>query len=178
MVTPEIIAAVAASLAAVLSGFGLWLGWRREDRKWRRDALVDTLVQILDSSFASPGSGLMQKRREGALSEKDRELAEEAHFAGISALTRLRVIASAPVVQEAEFLHMADDTAAEMVLGEGPLPEEADWVRTQDERHRRRYQLLAASRKELGLGPAKQIHPGRVGDASIQLPSLEVLPPK
>lgn len=83
MVTPEIIAAVAASLAAVLSGFGLWLGWRREDRKWRRDALVDTLVQILDSSFASPGSGLMQKRREGALSEKDRELAEEAHFAGI-----------------------------------------------------------------------------------------------
>lgn len=161
MITPEIVAAVAASLAAVLSGLGLWLGGRREERRWRRDAIVDTLVQFLDSSFASPGDVLMRKRRAGELSDDDRQLAAQAHMAGISALTRLRVIAGTSVVEEAELLHMADDTGSDMVLLHAEPPDEIVWSRIVEERRQRRNRLLNASRKELGLGPAKQIHPGR-----------------
>jgi hypothetical protein len=43
MVTPELVAAVAATIAAVLSGVAIWIGGAREERKCRRDALVDTL---------------------------------------------------------------------------------------------------------------------------------------
>lgn len=161
MITPEIVAAVAASLAAVLSGFSLWIGGRREERRWRRDAIVDTLVLLLDSSFASPGDVLMRKRKAGTLSDEDRHLAAQAHTAGISALTRLRVIASPAVVEEAEHLHMADDTGSDMVLEHPDIPDDLAWSRMVEERRRRRDRLLHASRKELGLGPAKAIHPGR-----------------
>lgn len=43
MVTPELVAAVAATIAAVLSGVAIWIGGAREERKCRLDALVDTL---------------------------------------------------------------------------------------------------------------------------------------
>jgi hypothetical protein len=47
VVTPELVAAIAATVAAILSGFGLWVGAVREERTWRREALVDTIVQFL-----------------------------------------------------------------------------------------------------------------------------------
>jgi hypothetical protein len=161
VITPEIVAAVAASLAAVLSGVSLWLGGRREERRWRREALVDTLVQFLDSSFASPGDVLMRKRLAGTLSDEDHRSAEQAHLIGISALTRLRVTASAAVVEQAERLHMADDTGSDMVLVNTELPGDDEWNQMVRERRGLRDLLLSASRSELGLGSAKPIHPGR-----------------
>lgn len=159
--SPELVAAVAATLAAVFSGFSLWLGGRREERKWRRDAIIDTLVQLLDSSFASPADVLMGKRRAGALTDEDRRAAEEAHELGISALTRLRVIAGTSVVEQAELLHMADDAGSDMVFVDRQLPEDHVWEDVVRTRRELRDKLLAVSRQDLGLGPARPIHPGR-----------------
>lgn len=162
MTTAQLIAAIAASLAAVFSGIGLWLGVVREERKWRREVLVDTLVQLLDASFASPGEGLMSKRRAGTLSADDWGLVEQAHQSAITALTRLRVLAPVDVVDEAEQLHMIDDEAAELVLSlDSPLPEALRWTELLNARRDRRVQLLNAARRHLGLGRAKPIHPGR-----------------
>ena len=161
VITPELLAAVAASVAAVLSGVSLWAGGRREETKWRRGAIIDTLVLFLDSSFASPGDVLMRKRLGGALTDADRANSDHAHSSGISALTRLRVIAGTAVVSCAEQLHMADDTGSDMVFSDEDPPSEIEWDRIVVERRELRYQLLEAARKELGLGPAQKIHPGR-----------------
>lgn len=161
VITPELLAAVAASVAAILSGISLWAGGRREETKWRRDAIIDTLVSFLDSSFASPGDVLMRKRRAGALTDEDRTNADQAHTDGISALTRLRVIAGADVVSCAEELHMADDAGSELVLSGQELPTEDEWKRIVARRRELRDRLLEVARKELGLGPAQKIHPGR-----------------
>lgn len=158
---PDVLAAAAATIAAVLSGLGLWVGGRREERRWRRDALVDALVQVLDSSFASPGEELMRRRSRGDLTTEDRAAAAEAHAAGISALTRLRLMAGPDVVEAAELLHMADDTGSDMVLSQAEVPDEATWSALVGERRALRDRLLSAARRELGLGPARPIHPGR-----------------
>lgn len=161
VITPQLLAAVAASVAAILSGVSLWAGGRREETKWRRDAIIDTLVIFLDSSFASPGDVYMRKRRAGSLTDVERVSAEQAHATGVSALTRLRVIAGAAVVSCAEELHMADDTGSDMLLLSAQLPSEQEWDRVVAQRRELRDRLLEAARKELGLGPAHRIHPGR-----------------
>jgi hypothetical protein len=51
-----IISAVAASVAAVLAATGLYVGGRREDTKWVRDAMVDDLVSFLDLSYRAADS--------------------------------------------------------------------------------------------------------------------------
>lgn len=79
MITPELVAAIAGTLAAILSGIALWLGGAREERQRRRDALVDTFVELPDASFASPGSAALGQRRESTLTDQDREEADEVH---------------------------------------------------------------------------------------------------
>lgn len=54
VIMPELIAALAATVAAILSGVALWLGGAREKHKWLRDELVDTVVQFLDASLPAP----------------------------------------------------------------------------------------------------------------------------
>lgn len=87
----------------------------------------------------------MKKRRAGALTEVNRADADRAHAAGISALTRLRVIAGTDVVRCAEELHMADDTGSDMVLSTTELPSEEDWRRTVARRRELRNRFLAAA---------------------------------
>ena len=88
----------------------------REKHKWLRDELVDTVVQFLDASFASPGNALLHKRRESRLTAQDHEEALGVHRSALTALTRLRVLASEDVVKCAEKLHLADNDAYKMVF--------------------------------------------------------------
>lgn len=159
MLTPELVAAVAATIAAVFSGAGLWLTASREERKWQRDALVDTVVQYLDASFASPAAQLMRKRREGRLDVADREGVAAAHQKSLNALTRLRVVASANVVGCAEELHVADDEGSDIVLTATRLPDDEHWDRMLDHRRQLRLALLPAVRRGLRLRKAKPIAP-------------------
>jgi hypothetical protein len=51
-----VISAFAAATAAILAGVNLWFTGRREERRWRRDSIVDTIVSFLDGSFKLPGN--------------------------------------------------------------------------------------------------------------------------
>lgn len=161
MLIAQILTAVAATLAAVFSGLTLYVGGVREERRWRRDVLVDTVVQFLDASFFTPGFIYWDSRRRGMLSDDDRDRAIRTHADALTALTRLRVLASAEVVACAERLQMADAHAYEMVvLEEGSLPDPTEWGKLEELRMERRLDLLNAVREEFGLGHTKEIDPG------------------
>jgi hypothetical protein len=87
MAAPDPIAAIAASVAAALSGATLWITSSRDERRWRRDALVDTLVRLLDASFAIPGGWVLDIRRQNRLTPQHRQAAQEAHTSSLTALT-------------------------------------------------------------------------------------------
>ena len=42
----------AAALAALLSGISLFLTGRREDKRWKREVLVETMVSFFEASYA------------------------------------------------------------------------------------------------------------------------------
>jgi hypothetical protein len=56
---------------------------------------------------------------------------------------------------------MADDEASDMVLIDAQLPDDETWMRLNTRRRQLRHDLLDAARRDLGLGRAKIIHPGR-----------------
>jgi hypothetical protein len=155
VITPELVAALAATVAAILSGLALWLGGARAERQWRRDALVDTIVRFLDASFASPGHKVMRKLRASTLTDQDRRELNEVHRSALTALTRLRVLASANLVECAERLHLADEYAYELLSDDAVLPTQQVWDLHQSGRQRVLHSLLDVARRDLGLGKAK-----------------------
>src|SRR5262249_3590095 len=54
-VLPSVLSAIAATIAAVLAGFTLYLSGRREHRQWLRNSLVDSYVNYLAASFERAG---------------------------------------------------------------------------------------------------------------------------
>jgi hypothetical protein len=162
MLIAQILTAVAATLAAVFSRLTLYVGGVREERRWRRGVLVDTVVQFLDASFFTPGFIYWDSRRRGTLSSDDRDQAIRTHADALTSLTRLRVLASASVVACAEKLHMADAKVYEMVVLDehGSLPNPTEWGELEELRMERRLDLLNAVRQEFGLGRTKEIDPG------------------
>lgn len=161
MLIAQVLTAAAASLAAVFSGLTLYFGGVREERRWRREVLVDTVVQYLDASFFTPGFIYWDSRRRGTLASDDRDRAIRTHADALTALTRLRVLASPDIVACAEKLHVADAHVYEMVvLEEGSLPDSTEWGKLEDLRMERRLDLLNAVREEFGLGRTKEIDPG------------------
>lgn len=86
-VSPELLAAISATVAAVLAAVSLGLSTAREERKWRRESLVDTVVAFLDASFDAPGELSMGKFRAGAYGKRDEEEHRRAHQRMLRALT-------------------------------------------------------------------------------------------
>lgn len=154
MITSELVAALAATIAAILSGIALWLGGAREERKWRRDELVDTFVRFLDASFASPGSEFLDRLRKSTLTDQDRKAVGQVHKSALTALTRLRVLASTELVKSAEELHLADDYGYAILWGYADLPDKETWDSHQTARRKRLLAMLTAARDELDLGEA------------------------
>jgi len=118
-VDSAIVAGAAATLAAILSGITLWTTGRREERKWRREALLDTIVQFLDGSFDLPGNQACNRRRAGESLEGLNDQASAAFQRSANALTRLRVLAPSAVVATAERVHDIDDQAIAALVGWG-----------------------------------------------------------
>jgi hypothetical protein len=125
--------------------------------------LVDTVVQFLDASFASPGTALLHKRRESTLTAQDREETAEVHRSALTTLARLRVLASKNVVECAEKLRLADNDAYKMVLIDAVLPDQRDWESHRAERQQLLHGMLDAARREFGLGKAKTPAPALFG---------------
>lgn len=155
-VSPELLAAISATVAAVLAAVSLGLSTAREERKWRRESLVDTVVAFLDAGFDAPGELSMGKFRAGAYGKRDEEEHRRAHQRMLRALTRLRVLASAEVVSAAERVHSCDLARIQM-LAMRQVPAE-DWKRLGDMRNVARKELLASARRAMGLKPSAQIN--------------------
>lgn len=145
-----LIAAVAASMAAAFSLVTLWVSGRREQRKWRRDTLVEALVDFVSGSFAGGGQRVLQARLDGESLEPHRVKTKEAHSRQTEALTRLRLLAPWAVIVAAERLHEADHAVQDRVLGESEVPADAEWTHLRHEQALARTELLNAARRALG----------------------------
>lgn len=159
-----ITSAVLAGTAAVVSGFSFWFVQRREERVWRRDAMIDTLVVFFDSSFAGIGQRALDTRRSGEDMGAYDAKRSSSHRAQIDALTRLRLIAPDAVVAGAERLHEADHGVHDALLLDTEVPTDEKWNELRRVQSEARDQLLNVSRNALDLGKAIPIgHIGHVG---------------
>lgn len=154
-VSPELFAAISATVAAVLAAVSLALTATREERKWRRESLVDTVVAFLDASFDAPGELSLGKFRAGAYGDRDKAAHADAHQRTLRALTRLRVIASSELVSAAERIHSCDWARFQMLASREMALE--DWTRLGKMRNAARKQLLISARKAMGLKPSADI---------------------
>lgn len=151
------LSAGAALVAAGFSGTTLWLTGHRDERKWRREAMVETLVQFFAASFVGLSRQALSAREQGEDLEPFRNKYDAFHGTQMDALTRLRIIAPNNVISAAEKLHEADDAVRDSIfLSTVELSEEE----RRDLRRRRteaREALLDAARKTLGLGKSHPI---------------------
>lgn len=156
-----VISAFAAATAAILAGVNLWYTGRREERRWRRDSLVDTIVSFLDGSFKLPGNMAYNHLAVGGDPTEIKAQSEQGFLECANALTRLRVLASPDVVQRAHELHDLDDVIRAALLGGGPIPTPETWIDTADKRMAARTALINAARRDLGLDDGVALEPSR-----------------
>jgi hypothetical protein len=145
------VTAGAAGLAAVLAGVNLYVSGRRELDKWTRETLVDTFALFLDASFKhgtvchtilvdSPPEPELYRLREAEIA---------AHNAEAAALTRLRLLAPAQVVEDARALINFEYQLAESCFSDPPRT--ADTAAVSGPIRKARRQFLESARATLGL---------------------------
>jgi hypothetical protein len=147
---------VAAVAAAVLSATSLLLAGRREDKRWKREVLRDTMVSLFDASFRYIDQAALNAQRDGRDVRWYKERALDAHAAQLGALTRLRFLANPKVLDCAFKLHDVEDQLYDLVFKD--RDDQPDWVKLKDdwselhsERRKARTDLFNASRRNLGL---------------------------
>jgi hypothetical protein len=157
-VATDVLTAGAASVAALLSGVNLYVGGRREEYRWNREALIEAFVTFVGASFslnAACSAGARVGRQDQA--SRDYALqAIEAHDTETSTLTRLRLLASSALVAEAEALHEAEHRLVKISFSDDPAEQaerqaERIMVRTARER------LVKVARADLHLRDAAPI---------------------
>ena len=156
----DLTSAVAASVAAMLSGLTLWMTVLREERRWRRDALVHVLADFLDASFSRPGHRAFQALQEGAAVEQYLALADEAVSLQVRSLTRLRLLGSRQLVECAITLFDVENEIHHALLVDPALPQPLDFGNLYERRRRARTAVLRAARSSLRLGRARSVEPG------------------
>lgn len=107
----NIVAASAAGLAAILSAVNLYVSGRRELDQWSREALVETIVKFLDTSWRLRGffeALLTESVGDTQQSLRSHARIVAAHDLETENLTRLRLLAPSNVVETAEALHEMD----------------------------------------------------------------------
>jgi hypothetical protein len=115
---------VAASAAAVLSAVSLLMSGRREDKRWKREVLEQTLTALFDASFAYICKAAFNARKEREDVSWYRECALDAHAAQFRALTRLNFLAN----EESWTRHMScmvEDRLYDLIFK--TEPNSADW---------------------------------------------------
>jgi hypothetical protein len=106
------LAAAGALLAAVFSGVNLYLTGRREETKWKREALLDAYDRYLALSRNRDhvADRIAKSRAAGKMDDVDGLRAEETrlHEEQLDVLTRLRLLSSREIIASAEALHLSD----------------------------------------------------------------------
>ena len=133
------LSAAAAGAAAVISLATLivttMVTGRREQRKWVRGALTDAFVAFLDASWR--GTDALKRHQE-------EEVPAQAYADMRSNLTRLRLLASAPVVAAGEELLRSQRAA--MTAEEGKVKAALEQCSVD------RRKVVEAGKQEMGLG--------------------------
>jgi hypothetical protein len=145
-----VIAAVAATVSALLALSTLLATGRREERKCRRDALQRAVLDFLDSSHSSPGTFAFVAARNSADLTAHRAAAEEAHRRQNDARGLLRLIAPADVVIAADALHRCDEDLREAALGAAGPVDERRWSELRGRQNIGRRTFILAARKAFG----------------------------
>lgn len=148
---PAIVSAIAATIAAVLAGATLYVNGRREQRSWRREAMIDSLVTFMDSSFDGAGQRVRRLRTDGRDINTYLETTKELEAKQLAVLTRLRLIAPSGVVVAAERLREADYQVHRALLQAQTMPTEESWKLLRDEQRAARSDLLEQARRTLDL---------------------------
>jgi hypothetical protein len=172
--TAALVAAGAALVAAILSGFTLYASGRREERRWRREELIDAYEAFITISFTRTLLAVQTMQAHasgervpvGELQKKQDEL----HDKHDGLLTRLRLLGRADVVQAAEALHMSDHSLVDPAMKvRAPISEE-EWQRFEENRDRNRQskdQMFTAARKTIGLHSAVPLGENTWGPRSL-----------
>jgi hypothetical protein len=142
---------IAAIAAALLSGASLFLSGRREDLRWKREVLVETMVSFFDASFDSIDTTAFKARQDGEELEWHRERYLNAHAVELQALTRLRFLAKPKVLQRVFELHDIEDGIYSAVFNVGTPLDASHWADLVERRRVARTNLFNASRRNLGL---------------------------
>ncbi|WP_405430385.1 hypothetical protein [Micromonospora sp. NBC_00617] len=100
-----VVSAVAATIAAIFAGAGLVAAARRENTKWAREELVDSLSAFLDASFTCKGIVKDGIRMIDDLSRSEvDDIYRRAHDVELrmrEVQTRLRLLATPEIVDAA-----------------------------------------------------------------------------
>lgn len=156
--TSAVIAAVAASVAAVFSGASLYVTWLREERKWRRDVLLGAHQRYIELSFARSFKAVLAARsRRSADVSRLTELTDEEwelHDEYDSILARIRLLADARTIAAAEQLHDSDQKLVKLSLRSSARMSDADLTVFEQQRQSNRRDkklMLQAARRGLKI---------------------------
>jgi hypothetical protein len=153
--------------AAVFSGISLYLAGKREERRWRRDSLLEAYQRFIELSFyrsliAVQGIDTRRPdatpRTRGTFTlDELRTRQEQLHTEYDSLITRLRLLAASEVVDAAETLHVVDNQLVDLGLASDAAASVTEFnvfEEKREEDRRAKEDMLKAARASLGLSPA------------------------
>jgi hypothetical protein len=143
---------VVSALAFVLSG-------RREDLRWKRQVLEETMVALIDASYGYVDLADLQAAKDDKDLREYKERALDAHRVQLDALTRLRLLATPKVLKLAFDLHGIEDQLYNIVFTKSR--DSAEWDELQKQRKQVRIELANTCRRNLGLWRTLPILPER-----------------
>ena len=106
---PKLLTAFAAILAVGLSVSTFVITSKRDEKRWRRDALLDATAGFLNGSFQRYSVRAYDLKIQGLPMAKYHEESDGGRHEENLALTRLRLLASEEIVEAAEIARAADD---------------------------------------------------------------------
>ena len=151
-----IIAAVAAAGAAALSAVTLYLTGKREQTNWRRDAVIESIVEFSGGSYSRFSERAFNARRAGDSFERYVRRADDGLRRQNAALTRLRLLASNEVVARAEAVQREDEVVTAW-FRDVRNDTTVSWEMLNAARQNVRQSFLSAYRQAFGFGEAKNI---------------------
>jgi len=106
--------------AALFSGISLYLSGKREERRWRRDALLNTYQRFIELSFERSFKTVLGIRVRRGIEPGDlddlRQEESELHLEYDSLFTRIRLLGNGDVVHASETLHTSDQELVQLGL--------------------------------------------------------------
>jgi hypothetical protein len=157
-------------LAAVFSGISLYLAGKREERRWRRDALLSAYQRFVELSFDrsliavqaidTRRPDVPPRTRETFNLDELRTRESVLHTEYDSLITCLRLMATTDVINAAETLHVSDNQLLTLGWASDARASATEFNLFEEKREQNRRakeDMLKAARASLGLDPAAVI---------------------